>query len=203
MEEVKKSSSGLHHDFHDNLYILLRGKKTFKLYSPSDALKMSTYGKIIRVHETGRINYEGFPTMPDGATAEDHRTCDAEIHQEKAAEELELAEAAVEKGEPNAQERLQRAESAFEACMENMMDNFEDDYSDDDGDEGDDMEPSAKRTKLDSGDFDVEFPSNFCKEDAPCSAAQITCDMKAGIFYSYQRVGFTKYSLSMMNPIAL
>ncbi|CAM9576855.1 unnamed protein product, partial [Sphacelaria rigidula] len=26
----KGSSSGLHHDFHDNLYILLRGKKTFR-----------------------------------------------------------------------------------------------------------------------------------------------------------------------------
>lgn len=24
------SSSGLHHDFHDNLYVLLRGKKTFR-----------------------------------------------------------------------------------------------------------------------------------------------------------------------------
>lgn len=24
------SSSGLHHDFHDNLYLLLRGKKTFR-----------------------------------------------------------------------------------------------------------------------------------------------------------------------------
>ena len=26
----KGSSSGLHHDFHDNLYVLLRGKKTFR-----------------------------------------------------------------------------------------------------------------------------------------------------------------------------
>ena len=28
------SSSGLHHDFHDNLYILLRGTKEFRLFSP-------------------------------------------------------------------------------------------------------------------------------------------------------------------------
>lgn len=27
---MKGSSSGLHHDFHDNLYVLLRGKKTFR-----------------------------------------------------------------------------------------------------------------------------------------------------------------------------
>ena len=31
---VASSSSGLHHDFHDNLYILLRGRKRFHLWSP-------------------------------------------------------------------------------------------------------------------------------------------------------------------------
>lgn len=31
------TSSGLHHDYHDNLYILLRGRKRFRLYSPADA----------------------------------------------------------------------------------------------------------------------------------------------------------------------
>ena len=28
------SSSGLHHDFHDNIYVLLRGCKEFRLFSP-------------------------------------------------------------------------------------------------------------------------------------------------------------------------
>lgn len=31
------TSSGLHHDYHDNLYVLLRGRKAFRLYSPADA----------------------------------------------------------------------------------------------------------------------------------------------------------------------
>ena len=31
------STSGLHHDYHDNIYVLLRGHKTFRLYSPADA----------------------------------------------------------------------------------------------------------------------------------------------------------------------
>jgi len=31
------ASSGLHHDFHDNLYALLRGTKRFRLFSPADA----------------------------------------------------------------------------------------------------------------------------------------------------------------------
>ena len=33
---TQPSTSGLHHDYHDNLYILLRGKKTFYLYSYDD-----------------------------------------------------------------------------------------------------------------------------------------------------------------------
>lgn len=33
------TSSGLHHDYHDNLYILVRGKKRFRFYSPADAEK--------------------------------------------------------------------------------------------------------------------------------------------------------------------
>lgn len=52
------SSSGLHHDFHDNLYVLLRGKKRFRLFSPLDAHRLSTAGKIARVHPNGRICYE-------------------------------------------------------------------------------------------------------------------------------------------------
>ena len=41
-------SSGLHHDFHDNLYILIRGEKRFHLYSPGDALNMYTQGSIAK-----------------------------------------------------------------------------------------------------------------------------------------------------------
>jgi hypothetical protein len=38
------TSSGLHHDYHDNLYALLCGSKTFHLYPPSDAPNMYTHG---------------------------------------------------------------------------------------------------------------------------------------------------------------
>ena len=53
------SSSGLHHDFHDNLYILLQGRKRFVMYSPSLAHRMYTQGKIAKVHSNGRIQYQG------------------------------------------------------------------------------------------------------------------------------------------------
>lgn len=53
------ASSGLHHDFHDNLYILLRGRKRFQLWSPDCALQMHTHGDISKVHPNGRIVYCG------------------------------------------------------------------------------------------------------------------------------------------------
>lgn len=53
------ASSGLHHDFHDNLYILLRGRKQFTLYDPSHAADMYLNGTLQKVHPNGRIVYKG------------------------------------------------------------------------------------------------------------------------------------------------
>ena len=64
------ASSGLHHDWHDNLYCLLRGRKRFQLYSPADAARMYSVGTLARVHANGRINYASAPpTREDGADA--------------------------------------------------------------------------------------------------------------------------------------
>eukprot|EP01038_Epipyxis_sp_PR26KG_P012629 gene12629-16934_t len=61
-------TSGLHHDYHDNLYILLRGEKEFTLYSPLEVNNMYTYGQIKRLHHNGRINYVGhIETNADGS----------------------------------------------------------------------------------------------------------------------------------------
>lgn len=51
------ASSGLHHDFHDNLYLLLRGKKRFRLFPPSAAVHMSTHGEIDVIYPNGLIVY--------------------------------------------------------------------------------------------------------------------------------------------------
>jgi hypothetical protein len=53
------SSTGLHHDFHDNLYALLRGKKRFRLFPPSAAGRMYARGEVARAHGNGRIVYRG------------------------------------------------------------------------------------------------------------------------------------------------
>ncbi|SPO28742.1 uncharacterized protein UTRI_04620 [Ustilago trichophora] len=50
-------SSGLHHDFHDNLYILLSGYKRFLLFPPSAHRYLHPRGLIERVHSNGLIVY--------------------------------------------------------------------------------------------------------------------------------------------------
>lgn len=60
------SSSGLHHDYHDNFYLLVHGSKEFRLYSPDTALAMDTYGTIERIHFNGVISYVGSETRADG-----------------------------------------------------------------------------------------------------------------------------------------
>ncbi len=69
------TSSGLHHDFHDNLYVVLRGAKHLELYSPADAERMHTAGTIVRVHPNGRINYAGARTSADGRSEEEIWDC--------------------------------------------------------------------------------------------------------------------------------
>jgi len=52
------SSSGLHHDFHDNLYLLIRGRKRFRLFPPSAANLLHVSGHLTKIHKNGLIVYE-------------------------------------------------------------------------------------------------------------------------------------------------
>jgi hypothetical protein len=65
------SSSGLHHDYHDNFYILLQGRKKFRLFSPDTAQFMNTYGSIEKIHFNGVISYKGSEVRPDGLPLHD------------------------------------------------------------------------------------------------------------------------------------
>eukprot|EP00933_Yihiella_yeosuensis_P030600 TRINITY_DN24224_c0_g1_i1.p1 TRINITY_DN24224_c0_g1~~TRINITY_DN24224_c0_g1_i1.p1 ORF type:complete len:489 (-),score=109.92 TRINITY_DN24224_c0_g1_i1:109-1515(-) len=54
------SSSGLHHDFHDNIYVLLRGSKEFRLFSPRCLDILGTAGGAKgrpKLHQNGLISY--------------------------------------------------------------------------------------------------------------------------------------------------
>jgi len=64
------ASTGLHHDFHDNLYVLLRGCKRFRLFPPSSAPDMYLPSRLTHIHHNGRIVYDGQGDInPDGSGA--------------------------------------------------------------------------------------------------------------------------------------
>lgn len=51
--------SGLYYDYYDNLYVLVRGEKIFKVFFLCDVGCMYMIGKICWVYENGFINYKG------------------------------------------------------------------------------------------------------------------------------------------------
>ncbi|KAL8448350.1 hypothetical protein Emed_003880 [Eimeria media] len=56
------SSTGLHHDFHDNFYCLIRGRKEFRLFSPRLCELLETHGinsasNDVVLHPNGLISY--------------------------------------------------------------------------------------------------------------------------------------------------
>ncbi|TMW63516.1 hypothetical protein Poli38472_002457 [Pythium oligandrum] len=178
------SSSGLHHDYHDNLYILLRGKKRFRLYSPADTEKMYTRGKLVKVHTNGRINYEGEETTAYGADPMSEAAALASIEKEDAERELALAEQAVEDGEEGAEARLAAAEDRLDKAMLSLLraDRDEDDdeeepedgefgpfhFEDEDGEDEDaDDEEDAEDAEDDAKKVDktVKDPVNFSRID--------------------------------------
>lgn len=57
-------SSGLHHDFHDNLYILLSGYKRFLLFPPSAHRYLHPRGLVDRVYPNGLIVYAPLGEYP-------------------------------------------------------------------------------------------------------------------------------------------
>eukprot|EP00457_Paulinella_chromatophora_P005772 gb/GEZN01005789.1/.p1 GENE.gb/GEZN01005789.1/~~gb/GEZN01005789.1/.p1 ORF type:complete len:559 (-),score=100.58 gb/GEZN01005789.1/:76-1728(-) len=112
------TSTGLHHDFHDNLYCLLRGGKRFTVFSPKDAFSLATVGEIAQVHPNGLINYSGCLTRADGAhlaSVRDQWRRDAEVG-------LSRAEAAflIDQSD-TARIAVQEAEKKLEACLDLLL----------------------------------------------------------------------------------
>jgi mannose-6-phosphate isomerase-like protein (cupin superfamily) len=54
----------LHHDFEDNLYAVVEGRKRFLLYPPQAARALYTRGTVVAVEPNGRIVYAPGESMP-------------------------------------------------------------------------------------------------------------------------------------------
>lgn len=151
------SCSGLHHDFHDNLYIVVRGRKVFDLYSPGDAEHMYLHGELARVHPNGLINYEGTQnvTREDGVPyalvadkmkeSVEHGILELEkkIHEAKGKGENEENIAAME-------EELEKLESHLDAYLDCDMSIGEGDLASEDEEEDD--EPGGEEGEDDEED---------------------------------------------------
>lgn len=121
------SSSGLHHDFHDNLYVLLRGHKRFRLACPASVHYLDMAGKVRQVHANGLINYKGCVTRQDGAHPDSVREARARRRLAEVETELREAEEALthlsQKGSVSAsalqtaRDRSANAERALDAVL--------------------------------------------------------------------------------------
>ena len=149
---TSKSSSGLHHDYHDNLYILLSGSKTFTIFSPKYTVQMRTFGAIERVHRNGRINYRGRETHADGSTTQDR--CRAEIKQKVFEAERELLQLEDEGCQDSG--RLEAAEEKLQEALDLELSLLEEEEEEEEEDMGKDK--SAEQDAARSS-----HPDNFSR----------------------------------------
>ncbi|KAJ3202788.1 hypothetical protein HK099_001745, partial [Clydaea vesicula] len=106
------SSSGLHHDFADNLYFLVKGTKKFTIFSPLDAKNLYTVGKIKKIFNNGLISYADEEQRSDGAFLRDV----AEYNLEHAKEKLERL---IENGKNK--DEIEEAEAEVEEAMDQLL----------------------------------------------------------------------------------
>lgn len=157
------TSSGLHHDFHDNLYSLLRGRKTFRLWPPSALDSMYPHGRPVKRWPNGRVVYSEQGNIgPDGVDMDEERRWEEKVAAES---ELEMAEKAVEAGEQGAKRRLQAANRRLDAVMDAAMDEGSEWLDDFDA-----MERPAQRPTTSGA---APIPPSFSRIDADLPPAEI------------------------------
>mmetsp|Transcript_19959 Transcript_19959/g.29431 ORF Transcript_19959/g.29431 Transcript_19959/m.29431 type:complete len:531 (+) Transcript_19959:429-2021(+) len=171
------TSSGLHHDYHDNLYIVLRGTKRFRLFGPDDAEKVYTRGELVKVHPNGRINYKGEETTAYGADLKADAAARASTAKDEAERLLEEAERAVKEGRSGAKEEYERAEEMMEVAMEAMIDAEMGDSDDDDEGDDDEDEDGLENVGVmglfgNAGDLEDDEEDDKMDEDCKLSAEE-------------------------------
>jgi len=121
MGRTGESSSGLHHDYHDNLYVLLKGRKRFRLFSPRDAQEMKTHGNIKRVWQNGCICYSK-DILADGVHRDDRKRFEVETRQKEIENEMEIIQKKLKYGSSNLlEETYARLETELEDILESSL----------------------------------------------------------------------------------
>ncbi|KAG9569302.1 Clavaminate synthase-like protein, partial [Aureobasidium melanogenum] len=121
------TSSGLHHDFHDNLYILLKGCKRFVLYPPSAVHHLDTYGKPKKIHSNGLIVYkqpgEDEEDMEEEEENEaDEIRADGLVERDAAALKVQALEEQMDKLEESGEKKgLDKVQKEYGEAVERLM----------------------------------------------------------------------------------
>ena len=179
------TSSGLHHDYHDNLYCIWVGCKTIQMAPPHSIGKgITTQGSLLKLHDNGRIVYEeqvrddGGMIRPDGALEQVEAILQLQIRQQDLERQLDK-----DPDDRDIEEMLERVQDELldlerdDAASDDGNILFHGKVEDDDNDDSDDDsnasfgsdvrdsssddEPGAKKRKLDW----------TCKQDLPLNFA--------------------------------
>lgn len=126
------TSSGLHHDFHDNIYVLLAGVKRFRIFKPSwrACHRLKIHGRPHEIFENGLISYD--PNLcSDGLTM----TVKAQIR-------VEICEKALALAQSSGRDTTQ-AEAKYEEAMDGLLESrLQCESAGEDGDFDSEVSPS-------------------------------------------------------------
>jgi len=142
---TKQRSSGLHHDFHDNLYVLLQGHKRFVLFPPSAHEHLHIRGNLTHVHPNGLLVYDDAPIRADGLDELDAAHWRV-VARSKRASKKRRADGSVPDTYAMAKEAWRKLRSEREG----------DEEDDDEGDEEADDDDDDALGVLDGGDAESE-----------------------------------------------
>ena len=175
------TSSGLHHDFHDNLYCLLVGTKTFRIAPPESINLLKMKGTLHTLHDNGRIVHkeqvdEAGMIRPDGALVKVEQIMKLELKKEEI--EQKIAAACETKHREEMEKELDAVEEQLlDIELDNIGDgadvlfgsgnkNEEDDSGSEVSNTGNEPDKKRARTNCDSVEIDADkVPLNFVVEE--------------------------------------
>ena len=147
------ASSGLHHDFHDNLYILLKGRKRFVLFPPESVEHFDPYGELEKIHDNGLIVYKVPGSGGEEETREDGIRADGLSERDAAGLRVKSLERKMEslQGVEGSEEELEGLEEIYDEAVEQMMDFMieEAEGADEEGEEEEDENDSYDEEEQD------------------------------------------------------
>ncbi|KAJ3371303.1 hypothetical protein HDU91_005437 [Kappamyces sp. JEL0680] len=135
-------SSGLHHDFHDNFYLLGRGSKKFTIFPPKDAARLYLSGTVHTVHPNGLIVY----SQGDTRTGRPHIREDGAFEKDVAEWKVSVAEQQLDSATGD---EAAAAEEALDSALADLMqyqDEADDGLSDEAFDDSDSEEAGSTRS---------------------------------------------------------